>query len=287
MKHILLLVLGLILGGCASDGSTKPHASAKVVNPNATTVWRLTFDKRLEQNDFAAPIVNVDFGDETLPFLVDTAATSHVIDQWAAKLTGLPVENDRLTTAFEIDDDKMPAAGFTVAKLNSRYEDSGVAGSLSPQLLMGDKAIALDFLNSKFHRGDFDALMADRNAEVVTAETGKICPEQGPAKTNLYVLTVKIDNIPLKLLVDSNAEETAVIAGHAAAMKLSKEGKSNFSRLHKGKVTVGGKTVTRMVDILDMPNLPCGVEGVLGMDVLKLCTLVIDQKRMGLRCNND
>lgn len=283
MNRIHLLALVVLLGGCASKSTVNNPKAESIVSK----MWRLTFDRRLEQNDLAAPILNVDFGSETLPFLVNTASTTHVIDTWAAKATKLPIKNAIIHAPFEINDEVQANANFYVSTLNSRFEENGVAGHLSPQLLTQGKAIAIDFLNSKLYRGEFSELVKLNYGLVVTGAAGRVCPNQGPAEASLYVLQVKIDGQPLNLLVDSSAEDTTISAAHPVTKKLAKDGKTNFSKLHKGTVSVGGKTVERLIDVKEFTDLPCNVDGVLGMDVLKLCTLIFSKQELALNCIND
>lgn len=281
MKHTLSILLAITLGGCASE----PKKIEPKQEPTAT-VWRLTFDKRLEQNDFAAPILNVDFGAETFPFYVSTASASHTIDTWAAGLTKIQVANNLMKSHVEIDDDYIADLSFNVAKQNSRFEANGVAGWLVPQLLINSqRAVAVDFFNSKFYLGKFESLLKERGAVVVSETQGNVC--QGANQTPLYLLVVKIDDVPVTLLVDSVAEDTILSEGQPVAKKLSSSAKSKFTKFLNAKVNVGGKTVTRMVEIEPVTNLPCAAEGVIGMDVLKLCTLVLDQQRFGVNCITD
>lgn len=291
MKHILFLAaLALIGAGCAQTPSAalSPTAAAAPKRLSSPRFWRLTFDRRLEQNDFAAPILNVDFGDDTLPFLVNTGVRGHIIDNWAAQEAKLPVDRGLAHLSFEISNDKRGPQDFRVQKLNTKYEQNGVAGSLSPQLLIEpDQAIALDFFNSKFYHGPFEVLMSQQHATLVSDGAPEVCASETPGEAPLYLLMVKVDDIPLRLLMDSSAEGVSVIANQPAAEKLNKEGAITFFKQRRGKVSIGGKTVTRLVTVLEKSALPCNAEGVVGMDTLKLCTIVLDQKRVGLNCLNN
>lgn len=285
MKHILLLALVVLFGGCASSAKKTGPLLDMEASPN---MWRLTFDKRLEQNDFAAPILNVDFSNDTLPFLINTSSPTHTMDTWAAASVKLSEKSpDVIKTALRIDGETLEPANIYVSKMNSRYEQNGVAGSLSPQLLLKSKAIALDFLNSKLYRGEFADLAKQHMANPVTTETGSVCRDQGPEKASLYILRVKVNGESINMLVDSSAEDTTLATSHPLAEKLRKHGKASYSKLYKATVMIDGKTISRHLDIKNFSELPCKAEGLLGMDVLKLCNIVISNTELAINCRNN
>lgn len=283
MKHILFVTAALLLNGCASKSTTSKENNPAInqVVTSTPKMWRLTFDKRLEQNDFAAPILNLVFGSETLPFLVNTSSTSHSIDQWAADALKLTPANNIISTDFKIYSQALPLANFQVTKMNPRYEENGVAGFISPQLLITENAIALDFLNSKVFQDKFDNLVGQYNVKDSKIDA---CLKQGPEGASLYIVPVKINGSDLNMLVDSSAEDTTIKQSHPLAKSLLKDGNGKLFKLHKVKVSITGKTVTRLIDIKELPSLPCKADGLLGMDVLKLCVLIMDKNQLAVNC---
>lgn len=279
MNHILFLVLTLILSGCAS----KSKVMEEPVASKSSRFWRLTFDKRLELNDFAAPILNLDFGNETLPFLVNTASTFHSIDTWAAEVLNFKSNQNVIQTSFKIYSYPFAKANFHIKKMNSRYEENGVAGLVSPQLLMENDAIALDFLNSKVYRGKYDELINKYN---VVEQIGNACTNQGQEKASLYIVPVKINESVLNLLVDSSAEDTTIKASLPFSKSLNQKLNGKIIKLHKIQLSIAGKKVTRLIDIKKLPELPCKADGLLGMDVLKLCILVLNKDKYALDCQS-
>ena len=283
MKHILFVTVALILNGCASK-PTAPKENNPTVNQVAATtskMWRLTFDKRLEQNDFAAPILNLDFGSETLPFLVDTSSTSHSIDKWAADALQISSGDNVIQADFKIYAQEFPAANFQVTKMNPRYEANGVAGHISPQLLIGENAMAMDFLNSKMFHDTFEHLAQQFN---VNENKTSACLKQNSKGTSLYILPVKINGSELNMLVDSSAEDTVIKLNHPLAKDLLKNRNGKLFKLHKVKISLAGKKVSRLIDIKELPSLPCKADGLLGMDVLKLCILIMDKNQLAINC---
>ena len=171
---------------------------------------------------------------------------------------------------------------------------TGIAGLLSPQNLDPAHMIVagVDLPREEMHTVDgdqgTDPFMFGPQDLGATRPCG-----------TLYYVTAIIEGEPVRMLVDTGADSTLVYgltaAGHRLRMKRTQVGGEVHAVsggvaadvLASTRMRVGALLQTRDMTIIEAPGDGCGGEGILGLDVLRNCTLVFGAGRprtLNVRC---
>ena len=240
--------------------------------------------------------------------LVDTGASRNFVSDW---LVHRIFEDDvgasasdhagrKITTTFmerprmQIDGwGSMPDDSAMILHDASRAESDDVGVTMSPQTLAKAGVVVLDFLHKRLAmthtRSDADAMLPHGGA----LATAQYC-------RGIYILPAKLGDATARLMVDTGAYATDLhprsqaakaLAFHAQDGQGASMGAGGAIAYHRlPHVNVSSGTMTANVDVMLLDDVNeddyCPFDGVLGMDVLEKCTLVIDDKTMTGRCAN-
>jgi predicted aspartyl protease len=237
---------------------------------------------------------------------------------WLARKVGLAVEahGDVGTdhTGREIPTSRVEHAGVAidgwgeiadgpmlVTEIPEPVAKLGIGMFLSPQSLGQGAAVVLDLAGRQMYLASY----AEAERQIV-ARGRAISPAGGiacvdtasPIRGLAYVIPAEVERRPVNLLVDTGAERTDLLVGTPAAAALASRSVANKDPLyaasgrirtrmvHGARVKVG--EWSRPVDIDLIPGTTdafCPREGVLSMDVLASCVLVLGPGRMLGRCS--
>lgn len=269
---------------------------------------------------FPLPVVSGTIAGQPVLMLVDTGANSHVIAGWLARKLGIPLKKlgdvgtdhvGKTITTYRIDKADMTLEGWgplsTTTVLATEVPDVieklGIGAFISPQRLVeeGD-SVVLDLAKGEIRSAWYDEahyeLSENGTPLVLGSDQGRICEEnEGPVHGLAFVLPATVDAQRVELLVDTGAQHSDIFTTSAAGQKLAvasvgnKEpmytasGKISARKLRGAKVGAGNVRIVTDVDVIQGSSDPsCPRDGVLAMDVLRSCTLLLGRTRIFGRC---
>lgn len=280
---------------------------------SADRVIGLSYNADLAAAGFPSPLLRATVNGQAVWFLVDTGAAVHTLASWFAKAAHLPTRASKTmlvgstgatsqakaagTIQVETRDGSVfSVADAMVADFPQVFTDQRIAGLLSPQLLapMGQAAV-LNLRTPSLSFGPFRAAISDLGLvpSVATAGT-RVCPTQGMPAGRTYGVHVTVAGIQADMTADTGSTSTVVassrIARALAARAVSGGELQGVGGDAQATKTVAGVTVVRAgvarpVDVtLGNSADSCGTDGLLGMDSLRGCTLILSDTAMAWSC---
>jgi predicted aspartyl protease len=256
------------------------------------------------------PLVRAEVAGRPTKLLLDTGAYDHVLEGWFAReladaeasgKSAAVIDHANRRVAMDVwSKVSLAIEGWgplgAIKPLATRDQSPGpmaygIGGILSPQKLAGDGAVVIDFPAGEMSAEDSSDAMARIAAHRASLGTAIRC---GSA----YVLAATIEGKDARLLVDTGAFATDVLATSVPGRALS--GRSALSR---DIYAVGGAVSTRVIadanvvlgelhlktDVKVVDSAPsrsrCASDGVVGMDVLGACVVVITRNEMRVGCD--
>jgi predicted aspartyl protease len=286
--------------------------------PSAPKRIPLRFD--LLGHPFPLPLVHGTVAGEPTWMLVDTGANSHVIAAWLARKAKLDSKNlgdvgtdhtGRTIVTSRVDDPSIVVDGWgalaggpiLVTEVPEAVARLGIGAFLSPQQLAtaGD-AIVLDLGRSEMRSDSLPtALKAleGRGVDLLTTEARACEDTDSPIKGLAFVVPARIDGTRIGLLLDTGAHHTDVLASTPVGKKLAPRSVANKEQVYAASGRITTRTIKRAklevgawsgitdVDVLPGDSDPsCPRDGVLAMDVLQKCVLVLHASTVRARCGS-
>jgi predicted aspartyl protease len=288
--------------------------------PHAPAPRRAKLRYEIRGRPFPLPLVTGTIGGQPVLMLVDTGANSHVIAGWLARKLGLnmrklgDVGTDHIGKSIAtfrvekpelaIDDwGALVASPVLATDVPDVIEKLGIGVFISPQRLVeeGD-AVLLDLVKGELRPAHWDEahyeLSASGGVPLVFAEQGRACEEnEGPIKGLAFVVPATVEAQRVELLVDTGAEHSDVFTTSAAGQRLAAQsttnkeamytasGKISARKLKGARVSAGSFAVFTDVDLIaGSGDASCPRDGVLAMDVLRSCSLLLGRSRLYARC---
>jgi predicted aspartyl protease len=313
----------LLLAACGAPPSpTEPKARLAAVAPDADrppVSRRAELRYEIHGRSFPLPLVTGTIGGQPVLMLVDTGANSHVIAGWLARKLGLPMKKlgdlgtdhvGKTIATYRIDKPDMTLDGWgaiapgplLATEVPEVIEKLGIGAFVSPQRLVeeGD-AVVLDLEKGEIRAAYWDEALYELSASgtpMVLGDTSHACEESdGPIKGLAYVVPAQVDGSRAELLVDTGAQHSDVFTSSRAGQALlpgsvaNKEpmytasGKISARKLRGAHVVAGSFGVTSDVDLIGgAADGSCPRDGVLAMDVLRSCALLLGRSRVYGRC---
>jgi hypothetical protein len=251
--------------------------------------------------------------------LVDTGANSHVVASWVARKLGLSMRalgevgsdhTGRAVSAYAIDAVRIVIDGWgplgdgpvLVTDVPEPIARIGIGAFASPQWLEqeGD-ALVLDLAAGEMREARWDdaARELDGLSGREIASSGvRLCRDSASAIPGLeFVVSAQVDGRPVDLLLDTGAYRTDVLSGSPAGRALAVRAKPSSEQMYaasglvrtsvvrSARVRVGDWSLTRDVDVVPgVPDPACPRDGVVSMDILESCTLLLGRTRLRGRC---
>jgi predicted aspartyl protease len=200
-----------------------------------------------------------------------------------------------------------PLAGVTTMLVTDVPEPIariGIGAFVSPQWLAADgDALVLDLSAGEMHTARWDdaARELDERAGHDLAPAGaRLCEDSTSTIAGLaFVLSASVDGHPVELLLDTGAHRTDLLstsrAGKALAARAKPSGEQMYaasglvrtSVVRSAQVRIGDWAMTTDVDLVPGVSDPtCPRDGVVSMDALESCTLLLAHKRLRGRCGS-
>ncbi|MFO0740298.1 MAG: aspartyl protease family protein [Labilithrix sp.] len=277
----------------------------------------LRFDIR--GRPFPLPVVSGTIAGQPVLMLVDTGANSHVIAGWFARKVKLPMKRlgdigtdhvgnsiatyrlDKVDIAID-DWGKLSNTTFLATEVPEVIEKLGIGAFISPQRLdeEGD-SVVLDLAKGELRSAWFDEqqrAMGESGTPLFEVDSARTCDDSdGPIRGLAYVVPATIEAQKVSLLIDTGAQHSDVFASSTPGRELvekstlNKEamytasGKVQARTLRGAHITTGSVAVTSDVGLIQgAPDASCPRDGVLAMDVLRSCTLLLGRSKVYGRC---
>lgn len=304
----------------ASSSPARPRLATKTELPARPALTRrATFRYEINGHPFPLPIVKGSIAGVPTSMLVDTGANSHVIAGWFARRLRLPMKKlgdvgtdhvGKTIATYRIEKPAITLEGWgrldvptaLAAEVPDAIERLGIGAFISPQRLTeeGD-AVVLDLAAAELRSAWWDEAhyeLSEVGEPLVLGHSGRVCEEnEGPIRGLAFVLPARIENHPAELLVDTGAQHSDLLTSSAAGQRLaaqsvtSKEpmytasGRISGRKLRGARVSVGSVATVTDVDLIPgSSDTSCPRDGVLAMDVLRKCALLLGRDRIYGRC---
>jgi hypothetical protein len=266
---------------------------------------------------FPLPLVHGTVSGEPTWMLVDTGANSHVVAGWLARKAHLEMRNlgdvgtdhtGRTIATSRVDHPKvlveewgaLPDGPILVTEVPEAVARLGIGAFISPQALGAeDGAIVLDLKNAEMH--DEDAAQAKAFIESPGADIFKsahaCADDDSPIKGLAFVIPATIEGTRAALLLDTGAHHTDLLISTSIGKRLlprsianreqvyAASGKIVTRTVRTAKLSIGQYTVTTDIDLIPgESDSSCPRDGVLAMDILRSCVIVLEQAKVFGRC---
>jgi predicted aspartyl protease len=280
---------------------------------------RVALRYELNGHKFPLPLVHGSIEGEPVWMLIDTGANSHVIASWVARKVGLsmrPLGNvgsdhtGRAVPAYTVErprvaiDDwgSVVSSTMLVTDVPEPIARIGIGAFVSPQwLTAGHDALVLDLSAGEMRTARWDdaSRALDEHGGRELAPGGvRLCEDYaGAIKGLAFVVPASVDGHAVDLLLDTGAHRTDLLStsktGRAVASRArpSREhmyaasGLVRTSLIRSAQLRIGDWTMTTDIDLVPGVADPmCPRDGVVAMDALESCTLVLARRRIRGRC---
>ena len=279
----------------------------------------LRYDAALVKNDFASPAARVTFNGRTAWFLVDTGAGVHMLCSWFVAAAGLQEDNSLADAISGVDstgqrvrfrglkkqagrvEDGRPLTLdlATVADFPPEFEQLDIGGVLSPQLLAGPgEAAVLDLRVPELVFEPFAGAVRRLGARKLPRDRVRFCGSiDGPIANLVFAIPVAVRNHEGALVLDSGAKVTKLVSSSRLVRGVALDGQKRGTTGISGKeqsyslargldVKFAGYTATVDARVAEATAGACGSEGLLGLDALGRCALVLGRKDVAIKCGN-
>jgi len=265
----------------------------------------LQYDARLAAMGFPSPLVRATVRGETAAFIVDTGASVHTIASWLVDAAKMPAAASRATTTGStgvettvrtVSGESLHVAGrdgdirlgdAIVVDFPPIFAEQRIGGLLSPQLLAAaGTAAVLDLQTPRLTFGP---------ARPATVGTRVCRNESSPFANRLYSAPATIGGTAGTMLVDTGATSSVVSASSPLGAALSTRpsttsraqgvgGPATVTRTVPGVSVQAGGAETTVPVAIGNPAGACGADGLIGMDVLRRCVLVLGESTFAWSC---
>jgi predicted aspartyl protease len=299
--------------------ATVPSSATTAVPEAATGPRRVGLKFELNGRKFPLPLVHGTVSGEPLWMLVDTGANSHVIASWVARKVGLlmhplgDVGSDhtgRAVSAYTVEHPAVAIDGWgplvdgpmLVTDVPEPIERIGIGAFVSPQWLAtaGD-GVVLDLPAQQMYTAPWTeaAQMLDARAGAEIAPRGaRLCRDDASAIKGLaFVLRASVDGHGVDLLLDTGAHRTDLLSTSPAGKQLADRATPSREQMYAASglvrtslvrataLRIGDWSLTSDIDLVPgIADPMCPRDGVVSMDALQSCTLLLGRTGMRGRC---
>jgi predicted aspartyl protease len=280
---------------------------------------RVALRYELNGRKFPLPLVHGTIAGQPVWMLVDTGANSHVIASWVARKAGLAMRplgdvgsdhTGRAVSAYSVEhpgvsiDDwgGLPDGPMLVTDVPEPIERIGIGAFISPQWLGGiGDAVVLDLANREMRTAPWDdaaKALDSLPGEEIAPRGVRLCRDDASAIKGLaFVLRASVDGHGVDLLLDTGAHRTDLLSTSQAARVLAARATPNREQMYAAsglvktnlvraaEVRIGDWSLTSDIDLVPGVADPlCPRDGVVSMDALQSCTLLLGRDRARGRC---
>jgi hypothetical protein len=277
------------------------------------------YDPALAAQGFPNPLVKARIAGHEATFIVDTGASANVFADWYVEVAGIPaVRSD----SAAIDNAGKSAPEQLVHRLQGRWSDGqrfslneaivvafpplfkslNLGGLVSPQLLAPPgMAAVLDLRGPSLRFVPFARAQSDlrrSKASTVQLDLSHPCRNADSKLVNrIYVAPATAAGVTDLMLVDTGATGTILSDRSKIVQAIGSRsesgprsegvgGESSVRMVRNVQLLRGGRIVTLNPSIGEVSvSERCGVQGILGMDALRTCSLILGEKEMAFSCD--
>ena len=285
-----------------------------------TTPRRAAVQFEVNGRPFPLPVVYGTVAGERVLMVLDTGASSHFVAGWFARKIHLPLRSlgdvgtDHVgaeIAAYRIDKPELTIEGWgalpegpaLATEVPPDFEKLGIGAFVSPQQLLSEDeggAMELDLAHGELRTSSWGPAAGSAAAAVlIEPGTARRCEDDGPGGGLAFVVPAAIAEERVRLLLDTGAQRSDLLASSEAGRKLAAgsvpvgdplfavSGRIIGRQLRGTAVRAGSVAKTATVNLVEgTADATCPRDGVLGMDVLRRCTLVFGStpRRVSGRC---
>jgi hypothetical protein len=274
----------------------------------------LHYHPALIAKGFPSPIVRIEIrGQPPARFLIDTGASIHTLAAWYVKAAGIKAvasqgsargstgQETSIRVARQVsltleNGRALPLAETVVVDFPPIFEELHIAGLLSPQLLAPPgQAAVLDLRVPYLEIQPFQQAMDSLG--LAPLPEARACIDAESEFTNrAYSIRITAQDRDASVILDSGATGTVLATDSAIAKALASSsidgkhtqglGGAPEANRHVPAVEIlrAGVPVTVDVGLGKSPGPACGPDGLLGMDALRDCLLVLGESALGMAC---
>jgi hypothetical protein len=199
--------------------------------------------------------------------------------------------------AARLDDDSELTLGMAaVADFPPEFRQFEIGGVLSPQLLAGQgQAAALDLRVPELRIEPFQQSVRRLGARVLPRDRVQVCGStKDPVPNLVFAIGVSVGGRKGSMALDSGAGVTKVVAQSAllrgvplavGGQTTGLAGKPQPYRLVDNlRITFGGYHAAVDARVVEETRGRCGADGLLGLDVIGRCAVVLSERDLGITC---
>jgi hypothetical protein len=298
----LTLALALLVSACA----TVPHAPPVPQAPSRGVA--IVFP----ENQPSRPMVQLRVGQSVGWFLLDTGAAGHVMSDWffhaafperalvgkrtfAIDFGGVPIPTTsvpQLTVTW--DDGQVTPLEFAVGPFSKPGDADGMAGIISPQKLFeGGGTVELDFPGRALR---WWSAPPTRGVSYAIADGSLQACRAGGRGAVVYAWAAGVEGESVWAMMDTGSPITAIAPDSSPGRRLwprsrpvsSGRGVSHApieTRAVGARMDFGAVPWVGDIALMKLPLVDCGISALLGMNVLRRCSIVLSQDRGTVLCS--
>jgi len=284
---------------------SRSHAAGPVI--------ALSYNADLAASGFPSPLLRATANGQVVWFLIDTGASAHTLARWFATASHLSLHDTKTTLLGSTgatsqaraagpiqletrDGGTISVREAVVADFPQAFADQHIGGLISPQLLApAGQAAILNLQTPSLSFAPFDGAVAALGlAPSAAMASAHVCPSAGPPPGRTYSASVTIAGITADMTTDTGATSTVVASTRvtrALAARSQENGRvegvgggPQAAKTVAGVTIVRGGSAKKADVVLGGTSAGCGADGLLGMDALRGCTLVLGEKTMAWSC---
>jgi hypothetical protein len=321
MNSISPVILGAALlctsiAGAKGSADDRAQASpdSAASNVKGTLSLPVFYDPALLAKGFPSPLAKARIAGHEVLFIVDSGASVNVLAAWYARLIEIPTtaaagtatgsggKTATVRTAHRLRGHWDNGQGFTlkeaiVIAFPALFETLHLAGLVSPQLLApAGTAAVLDLKIPSLEFKPFARAMSDLHLSQAINVPQQVCRNPDSQFVNrVYLAPISTAGVSDLVLVDTGATKTIVSVDSMIAQAIETNsalgphseglgGEVNGRRIVRDvHLLRGGKTVVLNPSIGEV-SAPCDAKGLLGMDALRSCLLILGKDEMAFTC---
>jgi aspartyl protease len=273
------------------------------------------YDAALVAKGFPSPLVKARIAGHEALFIIDSGASVNVLADWYARLAEVPTttaagtatgsggKTAAVQTAHRLRGHWSNGQGFTlkeaiVVAFPPLFETLHLGGLVSPQLLapVGTAAV-LDLKMPSLKFVPFARALSDLHLPQAITVPQQVCRNPDSQFVNrVYLAPVSTAAVTDRVLIDTGATKTIFSAESkiAHAIETASElgprsegvgGEVSGQRMVRNVQLIrGGQTVVLNPSIGEVAA-PCDAKGLLGMDALRSCLLILGDSEMVFSCD--
>lgn len=292
-------------GGSTSSASTHSHA------PNDVQWLPIFYDPALAANGFPNPFVKARIAGHDAIFIVDTGATRNVLADWytkAANLSTSAMKDSKVNGSVVprmvhhvhgrwSGGQRFTLTGTMVVPFPPYFESHHIGGLISPHFLAPAGTAAV--LDLKVPSLRFEPFERARSA-LQKANASEVLPPAAPACHSeladpMYLVPVSAAGVTDLMMLDTGATKTILSedSNIARAVGTSSEpgprtqglaGDIGAQHMVRDVQLLRGGRVVALIPSVAKPSWPCKAQGLLGMDALRSCVMILGDTEVALTC---